>query len=124
MTSSEIEAVLGQCERLLGEREGKGGRGQVQAAEVREKVWTLRELQEDFTARVRERERTLQEAAAFFRAASKVRGHSQGYMCMYICIYNNYDYENSSGQCQKKKVQPLDVYVHVLSPNIIMCTCI
>ena len=65
MTSKEIDAVLAQSERMLADNH-------FAAASLREVAWNLRELQEDFMARTREREKTLQEAADFFRSSEKV----------------------------------------------------
>ena len=52
--------------------------GHYAAARLRELAWNTRELLEDFTARTQERERTLHEAADFFRAAEKV--------CVCVCV--------------------------------------
>ena len=65
LTTKEVELALAQSEKMLGE-------SHFAAASLRELSWNLRELLEDFTARTREREKTLHEAADFFRAADKV----------------------------------------------------
>ena len=65
MTSKEVGAALAQSEKMLKENH-------FAAASLRELAWNLRELLEDFTARTGEREKTLHEAADFYRAAEQV----------------------------------------------------
>ena len=66
MTSSEVSSLLSLSDRMV--------RGHhFASSSLREQSWGLRELHDSFVARAEERERTLHEAAAFFRAAEKVR---------------------------------------------------
>ena len=65
VTTKEVELALGQSEKMLAENH-------FAAVRLRDLAWNLRELLEDFTARTREREKTLHEAADFFRAAEEV----------------------------------------------------
>ena len=65
VTTKEVELALAQSEKML-------GGSHFAAASLRELSWSLRELLEDFTARTREREKTLHEAADFFRASEEV----------------------------------------------------
>lgn len=65
VTTGEVDALLAQSDRMLADNH-------FAAASLREMAWNLRELLEDFSARTKEREKTLHEAANFFRTAEKV----------------------------------------------------
>ena len=66
VTTREVETALVQSDHMLADNH-------YATTSLRELAWNMRELLEDFTARIEERERTLHEAADFFRAAEKVR---------------------------------------------------
>ena len=80
MTSKEVNALLAQSDQMLAENH-------FAAPQLREEVWNLRELLEDFTARTKEREKTLHEAADFFRNTEKVRVCvcSCTCVCLHVC---------------------------------------
>ena len=69
-----MKALLVHSDRMLSD-------GHFVSSSLREMAWSLRELLEDFTARTQEREKTLREAADFFRAAETVCMQS---LCMDI----------------------------------------
>ena len=62
-----MEALLAQSDRML-------VNNHYAAPSLREMAWNLRELLEDFSARINEREKTLHEAADFYKTAEKVCG--------------------------------------------------
>ena len=65
MTSREVNALLAQSDHMLADNH-------FAAPLLREEAWNLRELLEDFSARTKEREKTLYDAADFFRNTEKV----------------------------------------------------
>ena len=79
VTTREVETALVQSDHMLADNH-------YATTSLRELAWNMRELLEDFTARIEERERTLHEAADFFRAAEKVcTCQTQSHACsMYI----------------------------------------
>lgn len=68
VTLKEVEALLAQSDRMLVDNH-------YAAPSLRETAWNLRELLEDFSARINEREKTLHEAADFYKTAEKVCGN-------------------------------------------------
>ena len=96
VTTKEVELALAQSEKMLGETH-------FAAASLRELSWNLRELLEDFTARTREREKTLHEAADFFSAAEEVSlfalyiGFFQ--KCQHTCMYTPFGMPQYSVLC-------------------------